>query len=62
MNAPVVWVLPEVPLRGFFWEMATCFFSYSASLGATVDTCTALLGVVLRPLVSSSHLFDAGFT
>ena len=28
----------------------------------TVDTCITLLGVVLRPLVSGSHLFDAGFT
>ena len=25
MNAPVVWVLPEVLLRGFFWEMTTVF-------------------------------------
>ena len=36
--------------------------SCSASLGVTVDTCTALLGVVPRPSVSGSHLFDAGFT
>ena len=25
MNIPVVWVLPEVFLRGFFWEMAIVF-------------------------------------
>ena len=60
MNTPVVWVLPEVLLRGFFWEVATGLFSYSASLGSTVDTCMALLGVVLRSLVSGSHLFVVG--
>ena len=36
-------------------------YSYSASLGSTVDTCLALLGVFLRPLVPGSYLFDAGF-
>ena len=35
--------------------------SYSASLGSTVDTCMALVGVFLRPLVPGSYLFDAGF-
>ena len=42
--------------------MATGFISYSASLGAALDTCTALLGVVLRPSATGSHMFDAGFT
>ena len=51
-----------VPQIQFIVSEATGFFSYAASLGATVDRCIALLGVVLRPLVPGSHLFDAGFT
>ena len=43
-----------------FWEKTSGLFSYSASLGSTVDTCMALLGVFLRPLVPGSYLFDVG--
>ena len=32
-----------------FWETTSGLFSYSASLGPTVDTCLVLLGVFLRP-------------
>ena len=45
MNTPVVRVLPEVLLRGFFLGMASGFFSCSASLGSTVDTCIASVTV-----------------
>ena len=60
VNSPVVWVLFEVFLRGFFWEMANGLFLYSASLGSTVEKFMALLGVFLRPLVPGSYLFVSG--
>ena len=50
MNTPVVWVLPEVFLRGFFWETAAGLFSYSGSLGSTVDTCMCCLVCFYGPL------------
>ena len=54
-----VWVLPEAFVRGFLGDTSRFLFSYSASLGTTVDACMVLVGVFLRPLVPGSYLFGA---
>ena len=58
MNTPVVWVLPEVLLRRFFWETTSGLFLYSALL-ADSGYMHCVLGVVLRPLASGRYLFGA---